>query len=370
MLIFSAILLTVNLAPLNADTTEFLNNQTQPTPDLMLVVEQHITDLDLGSAKEILLAALDSDPNDPEVNFLLGLIFSITEPERASGYLDKAASLEDAFYIDAHSMINTLQISGFSEEEAYSLIQIGQTLGGMEKWNLAIIAFSEAVADDPEYAEAWAYLGMSQIQLGQDASDALQTALLLNPQSLSANVFYAQFLASEDRPSEGLPYIHAALEIDPDNTSLIYEAGLYNAEMGNLLEAFSYYEEAVLKNPDEYESWYQLANFCLNYEYQIEQIGLPAARQSLLISPNDSNALILLGRAYSQLGNPFLGEKLLLQALQLDPESINALYYLGIINISLGELTEARSYLQQVLTLSNNENLRVQVQNIIDTYLP
>jgi tetratricopeptide (TPR) repeat protein len=369
MLIFSAIILTINLSPVLIPDDQSEGQEVLLKTDYLPVAEQHIMDLELGSAKDSLLAALESDPDDPDANFLLGLIFTILEPDRASGYLSRSAELDSNLYDHAHKMINTVQRSDFAEDEAYRLVQIGQTLGSIGNWPLANAAFSRAVAENPEYSEGWAYLGMSQMQLDQDASNSLETALQLNPQSISANIFYAQYLASDDRPQEGLPHIHTALEQDPENLTMLYEAGHYNAEMGNLLEAYTYYEAAVLRDPDEFEPWYQLANFCLNYEHQTAQIGLPAARKSLLISPNNPDSLILLGRAYSQLGNPSLGVKLLDQALQISPENINALYYLGIIHISLGENAEAESYLNQVISLSDDPAIKEQVQEIIDTFL-
>jgi tetratricopeptide (TPR) repeat protein len=369
MLIFSAIMLTINLNPVPISDDRSEDQEIIPETDHLSIAEQHIMELDLESAKETLVAALESDPDDPEVNFLLGLIFAITEPDRASGYLAKSAELDANLYDHAHKMIATVKRSDFAEDEAYRLVQIGQAIGGIGNWHLPNAAFKEAVAENPEYSEAWAYLSMSEMQLGQDPSSSLETALALNNLSISANIFYAQYLASEDRPHEGLPHIHTALEQDPENLTLIYEAGHYNAEMGNLLEAYSYYEDAILRKPDEFETWYQLANFSLNYEHQVAQIGLPAARKSLLISPNDPDALILLGRAYSQLGNPLLGVKLIDQALQISQDNINALYYLGIIHISLGKNAEAESYLYQVISLSRDQATIKQVQNIIDTFL-
>jgi len=369
MLIFSAAMLAINLypAPIPDDRSE--DKEIILQTEYLPIAKQHIMELELGSAKDALVAALKSNPNDPEVNYLLGLIFAIVEPDRASGYLAKSSDLDPNLYDQAHKMISTIKRSDIAEDEAYRLVQIGQTLGGIDNWFLANAAFSGAVTENPVYSEAWAYHGMSQMQLGQDASHSLETALALNPLSISANIFYAQYLASDDRPQEGLPYIHTALKQDPENLTLMYETGHYNAEMGNLLEAYSYYEDAVLKEADEFEPWYQLANFCLNYEHNVAQIGLPAARQSLLISPNDPDSLILLGRAYSQLGNPSLGVKLIDQALQISPDNINALYYLGIIHISLGNNAEAESYLYQVISLSNDQATIEQVQNIIDTFL-
>ena len=108
----------------------------------------------------------------------------------------------------------------------------------------------------------------------------------------------------------------------------------------------------------------------INYEYQITQIGLPAARQALLINPKNPATLILLGRAYSMVGNPSLGVKLISDALQISPKNLNALYYLGIINISLGNLNEARAFLQQAISLSEDPSQIEQIQILIDTYLP
>lgn len=362
MVIFSIILFFVNLPAYNA------NPIAPPTPTLINPnVEIEFSFL---SAKESLELAISENTEDSSSLFQYGLILSITEPDRASGFLDKASELDPSLISDALKIITALQTSSFAEQEEYRLIQIGQALGSIGDWNLAKEAFNIAVQTNPEYAESWAYLGMSEMQLGLDAKKSLETALQLDPLSISANIFYAEYLASQDNAQEGLPYLHIALELDPENIALKYQSGEYYAKMGNLMTAFDVYDALLLETPDEFETLYQMANFSIAYEYQIQKIGLPAAREALALSPNNTETLILLGRAYSQLGNPMMGQKLISQALQKDPENINALYYLGIINISLGNSQEAKSYFERITTLTDNQTFIDQINEIINNYLP
>ena len=72
--------------------------------------------MELDSAETYLMAALESDPDDPEGLFLLGLIFSISEPTRAAGFIDKAADLEQTYHADSKKMLATLQRSDFADD--------------------------------------------------------------------------------------------------------------------------------------------------------------------------------------------------------------------------------------------------------------
>jgi len=370
MLLFSVAVFVVNMEPVSIVEDGDLEIISTPTIDHVENAKGYIQGFDLDSAEVSLVAALNLDSDNPKANFLLGLIFSITEPDRAPGYLGKSSDLDQSLHDKSNVLIQTIQKAEFAEEESYRLVQIGQALGNIDQWHLAYLAFSKAVAEDQEYSEAWAFLGVSQNKIGLNASDALETALELNPLSVSANVFYAQYLAEQDTPEIGLPYLHVAIELEPENNTLIYVLGYYNAAMGNLNEAYTYFEEMVINNPDAYEAWYQLANFSVNFEYQVSTLGMPAARQTLIISPGDPEAMILLGRAYSHLGNPDMAIKLISQALQNSPGNINALYYLGIINAATGNTAEAIKLFQQVISLSTDPDLIEQVQNIIDTLIP
>ena len=369
MIIFSAAMMMVNKLPETDAETASSPQKSKINPDYISLAEQFIIEFDLESAEEALTTVLISNQNNPHANILLGLIFSITEPDRASGYLSKAADLNPNYYPDSQKMIATIQRSDFAEDQAYRLIQIGQSLSGIGQWHLAKEAFSLATLENPQYSEAWAYLGMSKMQLGLEPLIDLEKALALNPYSVSANIFYAKYFSSIGEPELGLVYLHTILEIDPQNPFLITEAGNYLAEMGNPIGAYSYFETMVLKSPTEFDPWFQLANFSINYEYQISQIGLPAIRKALIISPKDPSAIILLGRAYSMLGNPNMGIKLINDGLLLSPKDINGLYHLGIINISLGNLTEAEALLIQALSLSSDPDQKNQIQNILDIFI-
>ena len=370
MLLFSILMFFIYKPSSPLENLALIPTESPQKPDHFSDALQSITDQDLDSAINSLMSALESVSEDTEVLYLLGLIFSVTDPDRSPGYLGLAAAIDPEYQTNARSMIAAIQTAGLAESPSYQQMQIGQTLGGISNWPLAFAAFSNAVTLDPDYAEAWAYLGMSQMQLQQDSSQALLTALELDSNSITANIFYAQYLEQNGEPEKGLPYIHTALELEPGNISLIHETGYYNARMGNLIEAYSYFEEVLILEPEQFDSWHQLANFCINYEYNVAEIGLPAARQAFMLFPNDPEGLVLLGRAYSLIGNPTMGIKLIKETLQMSPKDINALYYMGLINISLGNFAEAESYFLQVIANTSDQSIITKVQSLLDTFIP
>ena len=80
------------------------------------------------------------------------------------------------------------------------------------------------------------------------------------------------------------------------------------------------HQAAVEIDRDNPEYWGVLAKFSIGHNFQVQEAGLGAARQALLLSPRNPVYLDLLGTAYMILGDLDNAERFFQQALERDPE--------------------------------------------------
>ncbi|MEN8241202.1 MAG: tetratricopeptide repeat protein [Chloroflexota bacterium] len=313
-------------------------------------------------------ATLSADLSDAGANYQLGLLYSISEPEKAEQYFTAALAGDPNLSPRIARIRDASRVGELSENPAYRLTLLGQALGALGEWDLAHRALELAVETDPAYAEAWAYLGEAQQHLGEDAVKALTTALELDPQSYSANLLMALYWRRNDQPGEALPLLLTAAEQDPNNLTLKEDIAHTYAEAGELETSLTLLQEIIDKNPELSASWQMLARLCLTYDLKIDEVGLPAARQAVLLAEDDPGALLLLGRAYFQTGNLSLAIRFFNQASTLDPASPDPHYYLGLLYLNQGSSESAQAELSLAYQLAPTEVIGQQALDTLNQY--
>jgi tetratricopeptide (TPR) repeat protein len=351
---------------LSACTAE-KNNElpTDPTPS---VSTQSTSPTPLEKTAESYQAALVVNPSDPRSNYQLGLILAITSPEEAEAFFETAQATDPALAPLIKRVSDALRLGGLSENPAYRLTLLGQALGAIQEWPLAHSALQLAVEQDPNYAEAWAYLGEAQQQTGEDGFEALETSLAIDSQSYSANLLMALYWRRNGDPAEALQYLLVAEQQDPNNLLLKEDIANTYAEAGQVEEGLNILHELTTSHPDNSLVWQMLARLCLNYDLKVTDVGLPAARQAVLLAEDDPNALLLLGRAYFQDGNISMAERFFSEASLAEPLSAEPHYYLGLLYLNQGDLTAAEDHLSQAYQLDPDGIIGMQAQQTLEQY--
>jgi Flp pilus assembly protein TadD len=111
-----------------------------------------------------------------------------------------------------------------------------------------------------------------------------------------------------------------------------------------------------------------LAKFSLNRNYRVEEDGLPAARQLVLLEPRNPVYLDLLGTAYLTLGDLDSAERFFLQALALDPEEAAILIHLGQTSLYRGDTELGLGYLRRASAAAGDERLREMADRLLGEY--
>ena len=118
-------------------------------------------------------------------------------------------------------------------------------------------------------------------------------------------------------------------------------------EQGDFRGAEDGFEMFLASTPEHYEILYKLAR---SYHELDEQAGFDQAiRRVLALSPQRAQPFVLMGRRFQWEGRFPDAEKAYRRALELNPESIDALAGLADVCLAHGERQEGLGYLEQIV---------------------
>ena len=281
----------------------------------------------------------------------LGWLYAVREPERALSHLSLAAELDPQTADQTKQMVEVIEAARTAGDSAYSLAQVGQSLARAGEWSLAAEAFSNALAIRPDYTEARAYLGLALDQMGKDGLAHLEQSAAEAPESALPQVLLGRHWWTRGDPTRALEAFEQAAALAPDDPLIAVDLAAAYASAGDLISAkASYIYAAELESNDPFY-WKRLSQFSLDHDIEVESLGLPAARQAVMLSPGDASALDLLGFSHYLLGNWNLAGRFLERAIQADDQSASSHYHLGLLNLVLGDLAAGRQALQAAVLL-------------------
>jgi len=303
-----------------------------------------------------------------ELLYHYGLLSAAYQPEGALSNLDQVA--ED--FPGAATVLTAIQDS-MAEEPAYQYTATGQALASIGEWRLAGFAFEKASVLRPDYLEAWAYWGeaLQHVEAPTiEPLEALEKALAIDGNSALANMFLGLYWQREGSHNKALEYFEIVEDIWPDNPDVFIEQGRSQAALGNLETAAEKFQQAIDLDPQKGLYYSQLAEFCVNYSYQVKESGLPAARLAVQFDNQNPFFLDVMGQVLLDLQDEMNALVFFQRALEIDPGYAPAYFHLGILYSSREDGERTVYYLQQALQHSNNLALTNQVDRLLSNYLP
>jgi tetratricopeptide (TPR) repeat protein len=286
---------------------------------------------DWGKARLVLEALAQLAPADPEVLYRLALLEALDQPEQAA--LTVAALLvlepqraEQLRPLQAHLSERADQ----PPDLAYA--RLGVVYLGLEELPLANEALTRAIAYNPAYGQALAYMAYVRVRLGLPALGAAQQAQALAPDDPVVLYLVGLVWKQLGRPAEARAIFMQGFRVDPSNPALAVEiASTYQAER-SLEWAEAWFEEAARLAPEgEMRFRLLLAQFYADEAYQLGERGLPLAQSLVAEAPDSAEAHEVLGWAYFQAGDYQQATEELEQALALDPTLARAYLHMGMV---------------------------------------
>lgn len=315
----------------------------------------------------LLEKASAASPGDESVAYQLGVLYMVVHPADALVQL-RSISTDSELATKAAYLADTIAILDANEIYEGWYTAAGQALSTVGEWDAAAAAFTLATEADPQDAFAWALLAEAQQQTGVDGFASLERALALKPTDEMVNGMAGLYYRRNGETEQALAYLQKALRVNPDAIAWQIAIGGTLADAGRIDEVLAAYYRAIEMDRGNTQGWTALAKFSLNRNYRVEEDGLPAARQLVLLDPGNPVYLDLLGTAYLALGDPDSAERFFLQALALDPEQAAILIHLGQTSLLRGNLEEGFAYLRRASAAAEDDRLREMAERILAEY--
>lgn len=323
--------------------------------------------LDDPTGYEQALASLASvTPQDGATLRALALTIAARAPDQAEAALraaDRAGPQGDPLM---RALIRTIGEARLEDDPAYSLAQVGQTMAQANEWRYASWAFKNALALEPDYVEARAYLGLSLDRTGRDGLAELEAATAAAPDAAQPHAFLGMHWRMNGQIPQALNELQAAAKLAPSDPAIAAELAATYEASGDLQSALAAYRIATDLAPQQSGFWYLLAAFSIRNELHIEAIALPAARNATALAPDDPAAWDSLGYCYLLSGDTDMADRMLARSMALDPARPPTLYHLGLLRLYQGDLAAARAALQSAIRADPGGSIADLAQRALD----
>jgi adenylate cyclase len=238
--------------------------------------------------------------------------------------------------------------------------------GNSRHYPLIVRLCRRAIEIDPGYARAWALLAIGQTLLDldggtqEDATQATEKALALDPDVAEGHVARIRLLMSAGRYQEAKATVDRALQLDPDSYDVHAAVARYHIATRQYDKAIEHLTRAA--SIVETDFWaFGMAVSC--YEAKGDSDGArAAARQTMervekrvAAEPDNGNALGFGVGALVRLGERERALEWAERALILDPDNRNLRYNMACAMVQLREFDRALTLLEPICTSTNRQ---------------
>lgn len=336
--------------------TQALDQPTHSENLYSRLAEIHQQNGEYAKAAQFLQQYVKVHSDDASVRYRLGLLLTLTAPDRAVTELLHASQLDPQFDPAAQTLRAAVNLSALSETPSDGKVIIGRGLALVDEWALARAAFAEAMEFDEKNAEAWAWLGEAeQHTAGNEALSHLDRALTLNPNSPLVRGLRGLYFQRIGSHRQALSEFQTAAKLEPQNPAWYVSIGEEFANLGDLNTALEAYQYATTVAPRDAHYWHLLAEFCARNGVYVRDVGIPAARKALELKPKDPLALDTLGWLMILDERYYEAKWYLLQAVEADPQSAEAHFHLALLYLQTGDNQAMYEHLIQARDLGSAE---------------
>lgn len=294
-------------------------------------------------------------PEDAAAHYRLGLLLTLSDPDRALEELLRAAQLDPLLDPAVQTLRTALNLAAVSTSGTERHMIAGRGLALVNEWELARPAFAEAVRLEEENAEAWAWLGEANQHTGAEGFELLEKAFELDPASPTVRGLRGLYFQRTNNVREALREFQTAAVLEPANPAWRVSIGESHAKLGDLVQALDAYQTATTLAPDDPAYWRMLAIFCAQNNANVRDVGVPAAQKAVVLA-EDAASLDVLGWLLTLDARFEESARMLKRALELDPQNASAHLHLGMLYMQINDRKAAYDHLLQARDLGNQES--------------
>jgi adenylate cyclase len=279
-----------------------------------------------------------------------------------------------------------IESRGTSDVEAYNLYLMARqqwiqgSYGDLSR-DKAIVRFCEqAVELDPNYAEAWALLGLAQLELrfvhgvDQNGLPAAERALAINPNLPEAHCIKARYLEEAGQADQAEQQVRYALKLDPESWEANRETARILFRSGHIEESIPFFEKAAALMETDWRNAAMLITCysAINNSAKARSAAQRAVtRLQTVIAGNPTNcsALAMGASALAAMGDHERARDWARRALLLEPDNLLGRYNIACaLAHELGDPEGALQALQPYFefTSSTTEIRHVEVDPDLD----
>jgi tetratricopeptide (TPR) repeat protein len=340
--------------------------QTNPSEHLYSrLAEIYQSNGEPSKAAETLQKYVSAHPEDASAHYRLGLLLTLSDPNRALTELLSASQLDPQLDPAVQTLRTAVNLAALDDSASARSVVIGRGLGLVNEWHLARLAFEEAVLLDDKNAEAWAWLGEANQQTGVDGIEQLRQAFQLNPGSSTVRGLRGLYYQRTSNFREALIEFQTASALQPENAMWYVSLGETHAKLGDLIRGLEAYQKATALAPEDPGYWRLLAIFCAQNNVNVKDVGVPAAQKAVILAGDDADSLDVLGWLLTLDARHEEAARMLHRALELDPQNGSAHLHLGVLYMQTNDRVSAYDHLIKARDLGNKE-----AEMILNQYFP
>lgn len=304
------------------------------------LVRAHLQQGNWAAAGRAYARLATAEPGDSEAHFWAGALLLTVDPSLAQQHLLQARA--DLLYRErSDRLLLALGRAAEISDPAYRAAQMGLAYLDIGEPGLAEGQLLAALEAEPAYADAWAYLGAAQDQMGRNGREAIARAIELEPDRPLVHSLMGHHWLAQQRPDLARQEFVTARDLDPDSPAHLADVALTYQMAGDTASAEAWYQAAVRRAPDDPTFWILLAQFYLDALNQVADGGLLVAQKAVALDPENPAALDILGWAQFLDGQTRLAETNLLAARQRDPAIASVHFHLGRLYDDQGDRVQA-----------------------------
>ena len=246
---------------------------------------------------------------------------------------------------------------------ASALIDAGVELSNRGRFNEAGEKFVQALALDPQSAEAHYLLGLVRQQSGRNdaALASFRSALRINPRYAAAQARVCELMtASAQRRDTGFEAAkeacRRAITLDPKDPEPHFHLGWNASKLGNRLRSIQEYQAVLRLDPKFPRAKFELAMTYL--DTQNPELAIPLLKDVVASEPENGNAKYQLGAALAKRGDCSSAIPLLESAT----ESAQTQYVLAGCYKKVNRDADARAALARVRQLREGADEQMQAK--------
>ena len=300
----------------------FFGCQSQELTSAKVYIQQK----DYAKAEYNFLKALDVEPENPEVPYLLAVEIygnknsGLTDFAKAKKYLDMTLQRDPKFQPE--------YVKQFKEQ------LYGYT------FNAAVNSYNKVIRNESEKPDA-------------DLSKALENfkiAAELKPNDPKAPLQVARIYSElENDPQAALDYLDKAIDRAPKNGDLKAEKARILAKIDRTDEALDMFEQAMEANPENMAIGLRYAQFL--FEQEMFEKSAEIYKKLIEIEPGNKDLYFNLGLTYLRLDRIDEAKDQFETVVALDPEDTQAIAMVGQVYFDLKDYTTAEMYFRQLLDI-------------------